>query len=437
MPVVITVGVQWGDEGKGKIVDYLTERANLVVRFQGGNNAGHTLVIQGKKTALQLIPSGILRPNTRCLLASGVVVDPFALFDEIKRLADIGVEVNPARLGVAPEVQLILPYHKAIDLAREESLRDAKIGTTGRGIGPSYEDLVSRWGIRLADLFHPEHLSHLVHRNVELKNKLLRDVLGQTTVFAADEILARLSEIGDRLRPFAANVSVEVNDAIKRKEYVMFEGAQGSLLDVNHGTYPFVTSSNTISGYACVSAGFGPKAVDLVLGISKAYCTRVGSGPFPTEDRGPDGDLLRATGHEFGTVTGRPRRCGWFDVLAVRRTVRLNGIDLLILTKLDVLSRFHKLKIATGYELDGQRIDDLPASSLASEKVKPVYETVRGWETDLTGIRTFEDLPLEAQTFIRRIEELVECKVGGFSVGPDRVQTIIMDKRIREFALDQ
>ena len=434
MPVVITVGVQWGDEGKGKIVDYLTERAQLVVRFQGGNNAGHTLVVEGKKTALQLIPSGILRDITRCLLASGVVVDPFALLDEMKRLSDIGVRVSPERLGIAGEVQLILPYHKAIDVSRETNLRDSKIGTTGRGIGPAYEDAVSRWGIRLIDLKSPDYLKSLIKRNVAAKNIYLKQVLKTDTQFSADEIFGKLCEIGEILLPFVANVSHEVNEAISRSEYVMFEGAQGSLLDVNHGTYPFVTSSNTVAGFACVSAGFSPRKVDLILGISKAYCTRVGSGPFPTEDKGPNGELLRAKGHEFGTVTGRPRRCGWFDVPAVRRTVRLNGIDSLIITKLDVLSGFDTLRLGIGYELDDKEIEDLPASALDTERVKARYQDIPGWDDDLTKVRSWEQLPESAQQFITTIEKLVGCRVGGFSVGPDREQTILMDERVRQFA---
>ncbi len=435
MPVVIVVGVQWGDEGKGKIVDYLTERANLVVRFQGGNNAGHTLVVEGQKTALQLIPSGILRSNTRCLLASGVVVNPSALLDEIQRLADIQVAVTPERFGISGEVQLILPYHVAIDKAREAARADSKIGTTGRGIGPAYEDAVSRSGIRLSDLFNKDHLRELVNSNVAAKNAYLESVLGSSEVFNPDDIFSYLCDIGETLRPFVSNVSVEVNDAVGRNEVVMFEGAQGCLLDINHGTYPYVTSSNTVAGYACVSAGMGPKHVDYVVGICKAYCTRVGGGPFPTEDHGEQGNMLRDKGGEYGTVTGRPRRCGWFDAVAVRRAVRLNGIDSIILTKMDVLSGLEQVKVGTSYDLDGEAIEDIPPSSLNTGRIKANYTSFDGWSEDITGVRAFEDLPQTAQQFIKNIEQLVGCRVGGFSVGPDREQTIILDEKVKQFAV--
>ncbi|MCB0358394.1 MAG: adenylosuccinate synthase [Bdellovibrionales bacterium] len=434
MPVVIVIGVQWGDEGKGKIVDFLTERANLVVRFQGGNNAGHTLVVEGKKTALQLIPSGILRKNTRCLLASGVVVNPLALLDEMKRLEDIGCPVTPKRLGVAGEVQLIMPYHEAVDKAREAVRRGGKIGTTGRGIGPAYEDAVSRSGIRLIDLFEKSHLRDLVEQNVATKNAYLKEVLGADIGFEAEELYASLFAMGETLEPYVTCVSREVGEAIGRGEHVMFEGAQGCLLDINHGTYPFVTSSNTLASYACVSAGFSPRAVDLVVGICKAYCTRVGSGPFPTEDATSDGETLRARGGEFGTVTGRPRRCGWFDGVAVRRAVRLNGIESLVLTKLDVLSGFTTLKLGTGYLLDGREIDDLPMNSRATDRVEAQFEELPGWSEDITHVRSFEELPPNAQQLVRRIEEISQCSVGGFSVGPDREQTIILDRRLESFA---
>lgn len=433
MPVVIAVGVQWGDEGKGKIVDYLTEQARLVVRFQGGNNAGHTLVVDGTKTALQLIPSGILRPNTRCLLASGVVLDPFVLLDEIRALKQLSVNVSPERLGIAGEVQLILPYHRMIDQAREELRSGGKLGTTGRGIGPAYEDAVSRYGIRMIDLFNPAGLKQLVETNVNQKNSYLKAVLLSKSSCDAAEVYSKMSEVAEQLRPFVAQVSQEVNEAIRCGQYVMFEGAQGCLLDINHGTYPFVTSSNTLSGFACVSGGFSPKCVDLILGISKAYCTRVGSGPFPSEDHGDAGNRLREVGKEFGTVTGRPRRCGWFDSVAVRRAVRLNGIDSLVITKLDVLSGLPQVKIAASYILDGKTIDDLPASAEATARVQAVYEDHPGWSEDISQIRSFAELPATAKRFMARIEELVGCRVGVFSVGPSREQTIILDDRIKDF----
>lgn len=435
MPVIIVVGVQWGDEGKGKIVDYLTERANLVVRFQGGHNAGHTLVVEGRKTALQLIPSGILRPGTRCLLASGVVVDPRVLLDEIEKLAAIGVTVSPERLGIAGEVQLIFPYHQSIDRERERALSDAKIGTTGKGIGPAYEDAVSRFGIRLADLFHDEYLKSLITRNVALKNNQLEAVLMSSERHNAQTLFDNLVELRDRLRPFVTNVSLEVDRARSAGEFIVFEGAQGALLDINHGTYPFVTSSNTVAGYACVSAGFGPRAVDMVLGICKAYATRVGSGPFPSEDHGADGEALRTVGGEFGTVTGRPRRCGWFDVMAVKRTVRLNGIDFLILTKLDVLSGFERIKIAYNYRVHGASVDDMPMTVAEMNDLEVDCIEVPGWDEDLSAVRSFDDLPKNAQAYIRKIEELVGCPVGGFSIGPDRAQTILVHEQVRALTL--
>ena len=435
MPIVIVVGVQWGDEGKGKVVDYLTERASLVVRFQGGNNAGHTVIVEGKKTALKLIPSGILRPGSRCLLASGVVLDLEALFSEIESLREAGVEVSPQRLGVAGEAKLILPYHKAIDGAREAQLADSKIGTTGKGIGPAYEDAVSRYAIRVADLLDRHLLETLVRRNVEEKNLYLKAVLNSPVQFDADELLESLLAIGLRIKPYLSNVSLEIARAEEKDQYIVFEGAQGCLLDINHGTYPFVTSSNTLSGYACVSGGFGPKKTDLVLGICKAYATRVGAGPFPTEDLGEIGERLREVGKEFGTVTGRPRRCGWFDGVAVRRTGRLNGIDSLIITKLDVLSGLEVVKLCTGYELDGKVLEDLPVIASDIERVQARYEELPGWKEDITAVKDFSHLPGAAQNLLRRIEEIAACKVSGFSVGPDREQTIVTDEKVRRYAL--
>ena len=435
MPIMIVVGAQWGDEGKGKVVDFLTERATLVVRFQGGNNAGHTVIVDGKKTALKLLPSGILRPGVRCLLASGVVVDAQALLSEMQSLREFGVEITPERLGLAGEITLVMPYHRAIDTQREEQLAGKKIGTTGKGIGPAYEDSMSRYAIRLSDIFNEPQLLALVERNVQDKNKYLRAVLGSEVQFEADDIFKELCEVAHTLRPYVANVSAEVQQATQRGDYVVFEGAQGSLLDIYHGTYPYVTSSHTVSGFACVSAGFGPKNVDLVLGICKAYTTRVGSGPFPTEDHGEAGAKLRELGSEFGTVTGRPRRCGWFDAVAVRRAVRLNGIDSLIITKLDVLSEFESIKLGMGYLLDGKRIDDLPVCAHDIERIKADYQEVPGWKQDITGVTSFRELPVQAQNLLQTIESCIGCRVGGFSVGPDRRQTIILDDKLKTFAV--
>jgi len=433
MPVSIVVGIQWGDEGKGKVVDYLTERAELVVRFQGGNNAGHTVVIEGRKTALQLIPSGILREGTRCLLASGVVLNPFSIITELEKLKEIDIAVTPERLGIAGEVQLILPYHQAIDAAREQAVNRQEIGTTKKGIGPAYEDSVSRIGIRFIDLLNEKVLKEKIERNVELKNHYLKSILGVEEQFDAAKLFEDIKPVAERLKPYLANVSVEVNKAIDKKDYVMFEGAQGCLLDISHGTYPYVTSSNTVAGYACASAGFGPKNVNIILGICKAYCTRVGGGPFPTEDAGEAGQILRDAGGEYGTVTNRPRRCGWFDSMAVKKAIRLNGVDTLILTKLDVLSGFEKIRIGTTYRLGDKVLEDLPVSADDIEKVEVEYEELPGWKEDVTGVRELEALPVEARNFISRIEELVGCKVGGFSVGPDREQTVISSKEVRNF----
>lgn len=433
MPVVIIVGVQWGDEGKGKVVDYLTEQASLVVRFQGGDNAGHTVVVSGEKTALRLIPSGILRPNTRCLLASGVVLNPDSLLSEIESLQKVGIDVSPQRLGISSEVQLILPYHRKLDAAREEGVRKDKIGTTQKGIGPTYEDAVTRMGIRVVDLFNEARLERLVQRNVELKNRYLKDVLGVDGDFDASEILSYLKDVGEKLKPYATNVSLEVEKATAANEFVMFEGAQGTLLDISHGTYPFVTSSNTVAGYACVSAGFSPRKVDDILGICKAYCTRVGSGPFPSEDEGRDGDRLRERGKEFGTVTKRPRRCGWFDVVAAKKAIRINGIESLFLTKLDVLSGFETVKIAKSYFQDGALLDDVPTCADALESVEVEYEELPGWSEEIGEVRSFEALPVAAQNLVKRIEELLAVEISGFSVGPDRAQTILLSERLRAF----
>lgn len=436
MPVVIIVGAQWGDEGKGKVVDYLTEHADIVVRFQGGNNAGHTVIVDGKKTALSIIPSGILHQSSRCLLASGVVLDPEILLKEMASLEANGIIVSPDRLGISGEIALIMPYHPAIDKAREK-LREAsntQIGTTGKGIGPSYEDSVSRVGIRVADLADPKRLKGLIERNVENKNKYLKSVLDSSLSFNAEEIYEQYLEYAKTIVPHITNVSAELARAHNEKKYVLFEGAQGSLLDIHHGTYPYVTSSSTVAGFACVSAGVSPRHVDSVVGIFKAYTTRVGEGPFPTEDSTEDGKRLGEIGREFGTVTGRPRRCGWFDVVAARKAVRINGVDEMILVKLDVLTGFKKIKIGTHYLLDGAPIDDLPLVHGDCAKVEVFYEEMDGWDEDITGITRFEDLPANTQSYMNRISELVGVGISGFSVGPDRNQTFITSERLISYA---
>ena len=433
MPLVVVVGSQWGDEGKGKVVDFLTEKAALVVRFQGGNNAGHTVIVDGKKTALRLIPSGMLRPNTRCLLAAGVVLDPWGLKSEIEVLRASGIDVNPKRLGLAAEAALVLPYHRAIDQAREELKADAKIGTTGKGIGPCYEDIASRAAIRLGDLADARRLKEVLGKNVEYKNQYLKKVLGKETI-EFETLYNELLEVSEFLLPYLADVSLEVNKAQKNKEFVLFEGAQGTLLDVGHGTFPFVTSSHTVSGYAAVSAGIGPQKIDYVLGIAKAYCTRVGSGPFPSEDQGEEGDRLREIGKEFGTVTGRPRRCGWFDAVAMRKAIRLNGIDRLIITKLDVLNTFDRLRIVTSYSLDGKVLNEMPSSTQDLQRVKPVFEEFPGWKQDLVGVSNMEDLPKNCVDYLKRLSQIVDCPLGGFSVGPERSETVVTCEQLLGFS---
>ena len=424
MSVAIIVGLQWGDEGKGKVVDYLTSDAHLVVRFQGGNNAGHTVVVDGEKTALHLIPSGILQSNSRCLLAAGVVLDPFCFLEELDKLKAAGIDVSPDRLGIANATPLILPYHKALDGQLEGRLGESKIGTTQRGIGPAYEDSVSRLGIRVCDLFDKERLKTLIERNLSLKNAILKSVLGSDIQFEAQKMLSDLEEVAQHLKPYLTSVSGEVNEAIESGQRVIFEGAQGALLDINHGTYPYVTSSNTLASYACVSAGFSPRAVDTILGIGKAYVTRVGAGPFPTEESGEVESRLQELGAEFGTTTGRRRRCGWFDAVLARQVVRLNGLNALLVTKLDVLSEFDAIKIGVGYQLDGKPIEELPHCVSQAERVEVSYQEVPGWKEDITSVKSFEELPEKARAYVEVLENLVACDIIGFSVGPDRSQTV-------------
>lgn len=433
MPSIVILGAQWGDEGKGKVVDYLTEKAELVVRFQGGNNAGHTVIVDGKKTALRIIPSGILRKNTRCLLASGVVLDPEVFNSEVQDLQNNGIEINKQRLGIAPEISLILPYHRTIDLEQEKlrQLYGRQIGTTGKGIGPTYEDMVSRNGIRVYDLLDQDRLRQLITSNVKIKNALLQHVLDSNIQFNADEIYENLCDQAKLIVPLITNVSLELDKAYKKKSLICFEGAQGSLLDIHHGTYPYVTSSCLVSGYACASSGFSPKQIDHIIGITKAYATRVGEGPFPTEDVGSDGDHMRSVGKEFGTVTGRPRRCGWLDLVALRKAIRISGIEQLLITKLDVLTGIKDIKIATSYSLNGKPIEDLPVNAVDCEKVEVTYDVFKGWDEDLTQIRSYDELPETIKTFFSRIEEYLGISICGFSVGPDRMQTIIMDNSLK------
>jgi adenylosuccinate synthase len=421
---VIVIGAQWGDEGKGKIVDIYSEFADTIVRPTGGNNAGHTLVVKGEKFVFHLIPSGILHPGKKCVISNGVVVDPKVLLSEIDKLKERGYLADDSQLKLGLLANVILPYHILLDKAREEKLGDRKIGTTARGIGPCYEDKIARVGIRACDLLQPKALADKLRANLELKNFLLKRYYGAAEVpFEAtyDEYLA----YGERLKPYLIDTSYFINEAIRHGAKVLFEGAQGTLLDIDHGTYPFVTSSNTTAGGACTGSGVGPTKVSEVIGVSKAYATRVGGGPFPTELFDEEGQQIRDRGNEYGSTTGRPRRCGWFDAPVVRYANRLNGLSGVALTKLDVLSGHPRIKVCVAYEIDGARRDEVPLSLSEFEAVKPVYEQMEGWKEDITSAREFGDLPKAAQKYVRMLEEITGVEISLVSVGPDRNQTII------------
>jgi adenylosuccinate synthase len=424
MANVVVVGSQWGDEGKGKIVDWLSERADVVVRFQGGHNAGHTLVIGGEVFKLSLLPSGVVRSTKLSIIGNGVVVDPWALVEEIDRIRAQGVEVTPERLRIAESVALILPMHGAVDRAREAAKGDGKIGTTGRGIGPAYEDKVGRRAVRLCDLADPELLRQRVEGLLVHNNALLRG-LGQPE-FTAEEIVASLLALAPRILPFADRVWQRLDEARRAGRRILFEGAQGVMLDVDHGTYPYVTSSNTVGGSAAAGSGMGPSALDFVLGITKAYTTRVGSGPFPTELTDATGELLGARGREFGVVTGRKRRCGWFDAVMVRQAAKVAGIHGIALTKLDVLDGLEEIKICVGYDVDGERLDYLPAQPGRQARAEPVYESIPGWAESTMGARSWAELPAAAVKYIRRLEELIEVPVALLSTSPERDDTILV-----------
>ena len=421
---VVVVGSQWGDEGKGKVVDWLSSRADVIVRFQGGHNAGHTLMIGNKVFKLSLLPSGVVRPGKLSVIGNGVVIDPWALLDEIAKIQSQGVEISPDSLVVAENAALILPVHGAVDRAREEALGARKIGTTGRGIGPAYEDKVARRAIRVCDLADADLLPDKVDRLLLHHNALLRG-LGAEEVAAAD-LLAQLTEVAGRILPFAGVVWQRLDEVRRSGRRILFEGAQGAMLDIDHGTYPFVTSSNTVAAQAAAGAGFAPGALGYVLGITKAYTTRVGSGPFPTEQDNDIGSLLGERGHEFGTVTGRRRRCGWFDAVMVRQAVKTGGLSGIALTKLDVLDGIEQLKVCTGYRLNGEEIDHLPASQSAQASVEPIYEDIEGWRDSTRGARRWADLPATAVKYVRRIEELIEAPVDLLSTSPERDDTILV-----------
>lgn len=421
---VVILGSQWGDEGKGKIVDLLTDKASLVARFQGGHNAGHTLVIDGKKTALHLVPSGILREHVTCVIGNGVVVAPDALLKEIEMLEERGVEVRD-RLRVSGSCPLILPYHIALDNAREAQRGNAKIGTTGRGIGPAYEDKVARRGLRIGDMANMERFAEKLKEVLEYHNFSLTQYYKAEAV-DFDQTLALATQWAEALLPMKADVTKILHDAREAGENILFEGAQGSLLDIDHGTYPFVTSSNTTAGGTATGTGFGPLYLDYVLGITKAYTTRVGSGPFPTELKCKIGQYLGEKGHEFGTTTGRERRCGWFDAVALRQAVRINSISGICLTKLDVLDGLDEIKICVGYQKADGTDAGMPMHADDFETITPVYESMPGWTDVTVGAQRIEDLPEAARAYILRIEELTGAPVDVVSTGPDRIETIVL-----------
>ncbi|MDG2299948.1 MAG: adenylosuccinate synthase [Planktomarina sp.] len=424
MANVVVVGTQWGDEGKGKIVDWLSERADVIARFQGGHNAGHTLVIEGDVFKLHALPSGVVRGGKLSVIGNGVVLDPWHLLDEIAGLRAQGVEITPDTLLVAENTPLIMPYHGELDRAREGQSSIAKIGTTGRGIGPCYEDKVGRRVVRVADLADEATLQLRIDRALMHHNPL-RKGLGLELI-DRDILYKKLVEISDKILVYAAPVWKILNEKRRAGKRILFEGAQGALLDIDFGTYPFVTSSNVIAGQAATGSGMGPGAIDYVLGITKAYTTRVGEGPFPTELNDADGQRLGEQGHEFGTTTGRKRRCGWFDACLVRQTCVTSGVDGIALTKLDVLDGFRVLKICVGYELDGERLDYLPIAADKQARVKPIFEIIEGWSESTSGARTWADLPAQAIKYVRRIEELIDCPVALVSTSPEREDTILV-----------
>ncbi len=424
MANVAVVGAQWGDEGKGKIVDWLSQRADVVVRFQGGHNAGHTLVVGNVEYRLSLLPSGVVRPGKLSIIGSGVVVDPWALLAEIETMRGKGLAISPETLRLADNAALILPSHGALDRTREERRGERRIGTTGRGIGPAYEDKVGRRAVRVCDLAEPNTLEDRVDDLLLHHNALLRGL--DAPEFDRADMLARLREIAPKLLPYAAPVWRLLDEARRAGRRILFEGAQGAMLDVDHGTYPYVTSSNTVAGQAAAGAGIGPSAIGFVLGITKAYTTRVGSGPFPTELHDAIGQTLGDRGREFGTVTGRRRRCGWFDAVAVRQAVKTAGIDGIALTKLDVLDGFDEIRICTGYRRGGETYDYVPAGTAAQAEVEPVYETAEAWKESTRGARSWADLPATAIKYIRRVEELIGAPVAMLSTSPERDDTVLV-----------
>jgi adenylosuccinate synthase len=425
MANVVVVGAQWGDEGKGKVVDLYTEYADDVVRYQGGNNAGHTLVVNGEKVVLHLIPSGVLHAGKRCVIGNGVVLDPEVFIMEITKLKASGRLQDDSTLLLSESMHIIMPYHKRIDIAREANSGDKKIGTTGRGIGPCYEDKIGRRGIRLMDLVDKDIFARKLKEALTERNFILQQLLG-VEPFTFEEIYEPYCQFADVLRKYMADTSLILANDIKAGKKLLFEGAQGTLLDVDHGTYPFVTSSSTCAGGACTGTGVGPRDINEIIGISKAYVTRVGSGPFPTELDDADGEKLRAVGNEFGATTGRPRRTGWFDAMVLRYAVRVNGLTGVALTKLDVLDDFDTIKVCTAYTYKGKTLTDLPASLEVFSECQPVYEELPGWKIDITKVTSYDQLPENAKAYVQHLEQLIGCPIVLVSVGPGRESTIVL-----------
>jgi adenylosuccinate synthase len=430
MANVVVVGAQWGDEGKGKIVDVFTEFADVVVRFQGGNNAGHTLVVNGEKTVLHLIPSGILNPGVRCVIGNGVVIDPEVCLEEIRLLKSKGLLKNDRDLAISENAHVIFPYHKRIDVLREEKKGAGRIGTTGRGIGPCYEDKVARSGIRMGDLVRPELLRKRLEAVLPEKNEYLAKILGVPGL-DFEELFGTYAGFGEKLARYVTDTALLLQNAQKKKKKILLEGAQGTSLDVDHGTYPFVTSSNTVAGNASCGSGIGPTQISAVVGVSKAYTTRVGSGPFPTELRDAIGEHLRKEGGEFGATTGRPRRCGWLDLVVLRHAVRVNGLTGLVLTKLDILSGLPEIKVCTAYKRRGRVIDEFPGSVDILNECEPVYEKLRGWKEPLSGIRKIAKLPAAARSYLKKVEKFLAVPIIVVSVGPSRDEQIFLKNPFR------
>ena len=427
MANVVVIGAQWGDEGKGKITDLLSKSADVVVRYQGGVNAGHTVVVKDQVFKLHLIPSGILYPNTDCIIGAGTVIDPEGLIGELDRLEELGVSTK--NLIISETAHVTMPYHRLIDQASEEKRGSHKIGTTKRGIGPTYADKSERTGIRMVDLINPESMAAQIRWTVDYKNVLLEKLYGLPPL-NPEEVIEQYSAYADRLRPHVGDSSLNIYEAVQKRRNILFEGAQGTLLDLDHGTYPYVTSSNPVAGGACVGAGVGPTIIDRVIGVAKAYTTRVGEGPFPTELHGEMGEHLCDRGAEFGTTTGRQRRCGWFDAVIGRYAVRINGLDCLAITKLDVLDELDEIQVCIAYEVDGQRCDHFPSNSRRFAKCRPVYKTVPGWKQTTTHCRSLEDLPKQALDYLKLLAELMEVPIAIVSLGASRDQTIIVEDPI-------